>query len=188
MEASLESMELMELIAPEWLPALSSNFNPNESNNFNWSTESGNGNESESESESQTKAFIDYTAVVVILAGIYGLIFVLGIVGNVMVLIAVIRNKQMHTVANILISNLATADLLMAATCVPVTPVMTFMKKWSFGELLCHVIPMTSAVSVYVNTLTGIIIAIDRYIVIVHPLTRNKLSPKSTVVLICAVW
>jgi len=49
-------------------------------------------------------------------------------------------------------------------------------------QVLCHVVPMIMAVSVYVSTLTSMAIAVDRYFAIVHPL-RARLAlhaPRST--------
>jgi len=43
------------------------------------------------------------------------------------------------------------------------------------AQVLCHVVPMIMAVSVYVSTLTSMAIAVDRYFAIVHPL-RARLA------------
>ena len=53
-------------------------------------------------------------------AVVYGLTFLLGLVGNVLVIISVARYKRMQNVTNIFLLSLATADLLLVLICVPV--------------------------------------------------------------------
>ena len=53
----------------------------------------------------------------------YGLVFIVGFVGNVLVIIAVARGGQMmrHSATNIFLTNLAVADLLVIIICLPIT-------------------------------------------------------------------
>ncbi|KAL8583800.1 hypothetical protein ACOMHN_036435 [Nucella lapillus] len=50
----------------------------------------------------------------------YGLVLLLGLVGNVLVVVSVARYRRMHNVTNIFLLSLATADLLLVCICVPV--------------------------------------------------------------------
>ena len=55
------------------------------------------------------------------------------------------------------------------------------------GRILCHLISYSLAISAYVNTLTSLVIAIDRYFVIIYPFKpRMKLSV--CILLIVVVW
>ncbi len=92
----------------------------------------------------------------------YTIIFLLGISGNLLVVYVVVRNKNMQTITNIFITNLAVSDIMMCLLAVPFTPLSAFLKSWVFGDALCHIVPMTLGVSVYVSTLTSTAIAIDR--------------------------
>jgi len=51
------------------------------------------------------------------------------------------------------------------------------------AQVLCHVVPMIMAVSVYVSTLTSMAIAVDRYFAIVHPL-RARLTSRGCLLVI----
>lgn len=99
----------------------------------------------------------------------YGNIFALGLFGNVLVCFVVARNRQMQTVTNLFITNLALSDILLCVLAVPFTPLYTFLGGWIFGRTLCHLVPYAQGVSVYISTLTLTSIAIDRFMVIIYP-------------------
>lgn len=51
---------------------------------------------------------------------VYGLTFVLGAVGNCLVIVCIVRFRRMHNVTNIFLVSLATADLLLVCLCIPI--------------------------------------------------------------------
>lgn len=117
----------------------------------------------------------------------YGNIFVLGVFGNALVCFVVARNRQMQTVTNLFITNLALSDVLLCVLAVPFTPLYTFLGGWIFGRTLCHLVPYAQGVSVYVSTLTLTSIAIDRFVVIVYPFhPRTRLEVCLSVIL--GIW
>ena len=117
----------------------------------------------------------------------YSVIFVFGVAGNTLVVYVVARNAMMQTVTNVFIANLAASDIMMCLLAVPFTPISGLIHAWPFGDLLCHLVPMTLGVSVYVSTLTSTAIAIDRYCVIVHPFLR-RLRIRACLLLIAIIW
>ena len=58
---------------------------------------------------------------IVIYSIAYSVIFLLGIIGNSLVVSVVYRNNRMHTVTNYFIVNLAIADILVCLFCLPIT-------------------------------------------------------------------
>lgn len=73
---------------------------------------------------------------------IYSLIFVVGLVGNVLVCFVVFRTTSMHSVTNIFIANLALSDILLCLLSVPFTPLyLLIYEGWVFGSALCHLVP-----------------------------------------------
>jgi len=118
---------------------------------------------------------------------LYSVIFVVGLSGNSLVVYVVSRNAAMRTITNIFIANLAVSDIMMCLLAVPFTPAAIMLQSWPFGEIMCHVVPMTLGVSVHVSTLTSIAIAVDRYCVIVHPL-RPRMKTSFCLFVITAVW
>lgn len=113
--------------------------------------------------------FINLVSVQCMFGLIYGIIFSIGVTGNMLVCYVVCRNRAMHTVTNFFITNLAVSDIMLCLLAVPFTPMYTFMERWIFGTTLCHLVSGAQAVSVYISSLTLTAIAMDRYIVIVYP-------------------
>ena len=51
---------------------------------------------------------------------VYGITLLLGLIGNVFVIISILRYRRMQTVTNIFLTSLASADLLLVLLCVPI--------------------------------------------------------------------
>ncbi|CAF0925701.1 unnamed protein product [Didymodactylos carnosus] len=118
---------------------------------------------------------------------LYTLIFFFGISGNFLVVLVVCRNKTMQTVTNVFITNLAFSDILMCCLAVPFTAISAYVPSWHLGRILCHIVPMSLGISVYVSTLTSLAIAVDRYFVIVHPF-RSRMRLGVCILLIIVIW
>jgi allatostatin receptor len=67
---------------------------------------------------------------------LFSTFFVLGLIGNSLVLIGIGLNKGMQTPTNLLIFNLALADILFIIVCIPTT-LFSFFGRWPFTEFGC---------------------------------------------------
>ncbi|XP_075727920.1 prolactin-releasing peptide receptor isoform X1 [Rhipicephalus microplus] len=119
---------------------------------------------------------------------LYAVVFALGVSGNALVCVAVLRRHTMRTVTNLLVANLALSDILLCALAVPFTPLYLFLGRWPFGAALCHLVPYAQSVSVYVSSLTLTAIAVHRFRAVVHPLRPRLLRPGSCGILCVALW
>lgn len=117
----------------------------------------------------------------------YANIFAFGVFGNVLVCFVVARNRQMQTVTNLFITNLALSDVLLCALAVPFTPLYTFLGRWIFGRTLCHLVPYAQGVSVYISTFTLTSIAIDRFMVIIYPF-HPRMKIEVCLAVIVGIW
>ena len=104
---------------------------------------------------------------------LYVIVIVLGAAGNTMVVITVAKTRQMWNATNIFICNLALTDVFVCIFDLPLSVYYQITDDWRFGQVLCHIIPAGFAVVVYASTLTLAMIAVDRFILIVHPLARR---------------
>ncbi|XP_028316245.1 neuropeptide Y receptor Y7 [Gouania willdenowi] len=128
-----------------------------------------------------------HLGVQIILITAYSLIILLGVVGNALVIYMIIRYKNMRTVTNFFIANLALADLLVNTLCLPFTLIYTLLDEWKFGAVLCHMVPFAQALSVHVSILTMTVIALERYRCIVFHLNR-RLTWRSSFLIMGFTW
>lgn len=104
-----------------------------------------------------------------IMAIAYGVVALLAVIGNVALILIIMKQKEMHNVTNTLIANLSVSDLLMSVMCLPFTLVYTFMDHWVFGEVMCKLNNMVQCVSVSVSILSLVLIAVERHQLIINP-------------------
>ncbi|XP_067355051.1 neuropeptide Y receptor type 2 [Channa argus] len=123
----------------------------------------------------------------VILIFAYSTIILFGVVGNSLVIYVVYKFKNLRTVTNFFIVNLAVADLLVNTLCLPFTLVYTLYGEWKFGQVLCFMLPCAQGTAVHVSTVTLNIIALDRHRSIVYHMD-TKMSKDMCAVVIVATW
>lgn len=140
-----------------------------------------------SQQQQQTGDMINNRFIQASFCALYAAIFILGVFGNVLVCYVVLRNKAMQTVTNLFITNLALSDILLCILAVPFTPSYTFLRKWIFGTVLCHLVPYAQGCSVYISTLTLTAIAIDRFFVIIYPF-QQRMRLLACLIIIFIVW
>ncbi|KAG7276724.1 hypothetical protein CRUP_006903 [Coryphaenoides rupestris] len=100
---------------------------------------------------------------------VYGAMIAVGVVGNGCLVFVIARQKEMHNVTNIFIANLSCSDILMCVVCLPVTLTYTLMDRWVLGETLCKLTPYVQCISVTVSIFSLVLIAMERYQLIIHP-------------------
>ena len=125
----------------------------------------------------------------IIIPVIFSIIALLGITGNGFVIYTYVTRKQMRTLTNMLILNLASADLLFLVICVPLTSFRFIASFWPLGNVGCKVSQYCVYVSVYVSIYTLVLMAISRYCAIVHPLSSIRIRTKRNVAIaIVLLW
>ncbi|MBN3305862.1 NPY2R protein, partial [Amia calva] len=117
----------------------------------------------------------------------YSLIILLGLMGNSLVVYTIVRYKNMRTVTNFFIANLALADLMVDSLCLPFTLAYTLLDEWKFGAVLCHLVPYAQALSVHVSILTLTVIALERHRCIVFHL-GHRISKRTSCTIITVTW
>ncbi|XP_069828258.1 type-2 angiotensin II receptor-like [Dendropsophus ebraccatus] len=105
---------------------------------------------------------------------LYMLIFIIGIVGNMIIVVGLTCCHHKKSVANIYIVNLAIADLLFVAT-LPLWAVDLLGRyKWIFGSIMCKFCGAMSSVNMYASIFFLTCLSIDRYFGIVRPMESLK--------------
>ncbi|XP_069873540.1 C-C chemokine receptor type 3 [Dipodomys merriami] len=98
---------------------------------------------------------------------LYSLVFILGLLGNTMVLVILIKYKRLRILANIYLLNLAISDLLFLCT-LPFWIHYATWGEWVWGSMLCKFISGSYYLGLYSEIFFIILLTIDRYLAIVH--------------------
>uniref|UniRef100_A0A8C4PUF8 G-protein coupled receptors family 1 profile domain-containing protein n=1 Tax=Equus asinus asinus TaxID=83772 RepID=A0A8C4PUF8_EQUAS len=67
----------------------------------------------------------------------FAVLMLLGLTGNSLVLFVICRHKQMRTVTNFYIANLAATDVTFLLCCVPFTALLYPLPSWVLGDFMC---------------------------------------------------
>ncbi|XP_078680734.1 QRFP-like peptide receptor [Branchiostoma floridae x Branchiostoma belcheri] len=117
------------------------------------------------------------------------LTFVVGIIGNSLVIFSVCRNKCLRTGINFYLVSLAMADLVTAAVFAPMETVEFFLKDWQLGLFACKGVAFVHLLTRTCSALTLTAIAVERRHVITQPLkAKSSATTSRTRRLIAAVW
>ncbi|XP_069752163.1 prokineticin receptor 1-like [Narcine bancroftii] len=110
-------------------------------------------------------------------------------IGNFLFIVALARYKNLRNITNLLIVNLAISDFIVAIVCCPFEMDYYVVRElsWNFGHVLCSSVNYLRMVSLYVSTNALLVIAVDRYLVIVHPL-KPRMKFRTAYFVLIAVW
>ncbi|XP_069694840.1 bombesin receptor subtype-3-like [Periplaneta americana] len=121
---------------------------------------------------------------------IYTLLFIFGTIGNVIVLVAIICNSEMHTVPNVYIMNLAVSDLILLTMNTILSYIHAQSESWELGEVCCRMFGFFRHSSIGVSAYLISVMSIQRYQVISRPLhnRRQSMTRIGTIATILGVW
>ncbi|XP_078282726.1 C-X-C chemokine receptor type 5-like [Rhinoraja longicauda] len=123
----------------------------------------------------------------IIMPIIYFLVFLLGTIGNSLVLAILLRYKRSRSPTDSYLLHLAVADLLL----VLVLPFFAIerISQWFFGTFLCKILGSIHKLNLVCNSLLLACISIDRYMAIVYAVQTHKRHSAKYAHLICsAIW
>ncbi|XP_054032039.1 D(2) dopamine receptor isoform X2 [Dryobates pubescens] len=136
------------------------------------------------ESNAGQKPHYNYYAMLLTL-----LIFVI-VFGNVLVCMAVSREKALQTTTNYLIVSLAVADLLVATLVMPWVLYLEVVGEWRFSRIHCDIFVTLDVMMCTASILNLCAISIDRYTAVAMPMLYNTRysSKRRVTVMISVVW
>ncbi|XP_023710282.1 allatostatin-A receptor isoform X1 [Cryptotermes secundus] len=120
---------------------------------------------------------------------LFGLIVLVGLFGNALVVLVVAANQQMRSTTNLLIINLAVADLLFIVFCVPFTATDYVLPFWPFGDVWCKIVQYLIVVTAYASVYTLVLMSLDRFMAVVHPIASMSIrTERNAIAAIAVTW
>ncbi|NWI60918.1 CCR8 protein, partial [Calyptomena viridis] len=98
---------------------------------------------------------------------LYSLLFVTGLVGNVLVLCVLTAFRKIKTMTDVYLLNLTISDLLFVFS-LPFLVQYSIMSQWTFGNVMCKIISSAYFIGFYSSAFFITIMSIDRYLAIVQ--------------------
>ncbi|XP_036614242.1 galanin receptor type 3 [Trichosurus vulpecula] len=129
-------------------------------------------------------------AVGIVVPVVFALIFLLGTVGNGLVLTGLLRpGRSKGSPTDLFILNLAVADLCFLLCCVPFQAVIYTLDSWPFGTFACKAVHLLIYLTMYASSFTLAAVSVDRYLAIRHPLrSRSLRTAQNAWVTIGLIW
>uniref|UniRef100_A0A452GWP0 G-protein coupled receptors family 1 profile domain-containing protein n=1 Tax=Gopherus agassizii TaxID=38772 RepID=A0A452GWP0_9SAUR len=103
---------------------------------------------------------------------LYSLVLIFGLVGNVLVVLILIKHKKLRSMTDIYLLNLAISDLLFIFS----LPFWAYYAahEWDFGNAMCKILSGVYFAGFYGGMFFIILLTIDRYLAIVHAVFALK--------------
>lgn len=119
----------------------------------------------------------------------FSLIGLTGLLGNGLVVLVILSNPQMKSTTNMLIINLAMADLLFVIFCIPFTAVDYMLSRWPFGDIWCKIVQYLIVVTVQASIYTLVLMSLDRFLCVVYPIASRSLrTERNAILAILILW
>lgn len=120
---------------------------------------------------------------------LYSIVFIVGLFGNIFVIVTVFHYKHMRTLTNVFLVNLAISDLLVVLFCIPITLGTYVYKDYVYGIGMCKLTSFLQGSAISVSSLSLLTISINRFIAIHRPLRAKIIFSKRRVYfVIVAIW
>ncbi|XP_013417405.1 5-hydroxytryptamine receptor 2C [Lingula anatina] len=117
-----------------------------------------------------------------------GILVIAGMLGNILVIVAVSVEQKLHNVTNYFLLSLAVADLLVSVIVMPLAMMQLFLGSWTLGIVLCDIYVTCDVLMCSSSIIHMCTISLDRYLGIRHPLRYRSKSRSYVCVKIIIVW
>ncbi|KAL4648669.1 somatostatin receptor type 2-like [Arapaima gigas] len=123
-----------------------------------------------------------------IIAALYVVVCVVGLGGNALVMVAMLKLDQLGTATTVYIFNLALADGLFMVG-LPFIAYQNLRSHWPFGNLTCCLVMVLDGINQFTSVFCLTAMSIDRCLAAVNPLRFSQWhSPRRAKVVILLLW
>ncbi|XP_027018729.2 leukotriene B4 receptor 1-like [Tachysurus fulvidraco] len=121
-----------------------------------------------------------------IASGVLAVCFILGVPGNIAVMVRLSGWLKRGSFTPRLMLSLAISDLLTLIS-LPIW-IWDFLHGWVFGLVLCKLLSYMVYLSLYCSILCVVLMSMQRYIQVLHPEKWKKLGKKGKKILLSGMW
>ncbi|XP_021029010.1 C-C chemokine receptor 1-like protein 1 [Mus caroli] len=104
---------------------------------------------------------------ITVLTPLYCLVFIIGVIGNVLVVLVLIQHKRLRNMTSIYLFNLAISDLVFLST-LPFWVDYIMKGDWIFGNAMCKFVSGFYYLGLYSDMFFITLLTINRYLAVVH--------------------
>ncbi|XP_078734364.1 gastrin-releasing peptide receptor [Lampetra fluviatilis] len=110
-----------------------------------------------------------------IMLSLFGIIMLLGLLGNSALIRYVLTQKpRQGNASDVHLVSMAIGDLMVLVTCVPSGAISFFYDSWMFGRIGCKLLPFLQLTSLGISVFTLVALSADRYKAIVRPMDEPR--------------
>ena len=99
----------------------------------------------------------------------FGLMTLLALAGNLLVFLALYRNRRLRNITNLYVLSLAVADVTVATFLFPFKAIACGLRKWPFGYNFAQFVGCIQLLWIGASVCTLILTAVNRYFCVVKP-------------------
>ena len=99
---------------------------------------------------------------------LFSLVALIGIIGNITIVIVIMRQKLYNDNTFFLVGNIAFCELIRCVIVLPASAIQLFLHNWHFGPAMCSLLPMLQWCPIFVTSLTFLALSIVRIWVFVR--------------------
>lgn len=122
------------------------------------------------------------------MAFLYLVVCIVGLAGNCLVIIAILKLDKMSSSTTVYIFNLALADGLFMVG-LPFIANQSFQNQWLFGNMACKVVMVLDGINQFTSVFCLTAMSIDRYMALVEPLRFARWrTPRCAKIVSVSLW
>uniref|UniRef100_A0A8C2AWN2 G-protein coupled receptors family 1 profile domain-containing protein n=1 Tax=Cyprinus carpio TaxID=7962 RepID=A0A8C2AWN2_CYPCA len=130
----------------------------------------------------------DFDAFSVTMAVLYLAVCIVGLAGNSLVIVTILKLDKMSSATTVYIFNLALADGLFMVG-LPFIAIQNFQDQWIFGDAVCKLVMVLDGINQFTSVFCLTVMSVDRYMALVDPLRFARWrTPRRAKIIATLMW
>ncbi|KTF83701.1 hypothetical protein cypCar_00038748, partial [Cyprinus carpio] len=130
----------------------------------------------------------DFDAFSITMAVLYLAVCIVGLAGNSLVIVTILKLDKMSSATTVYIFNLALADGLFMVG-LPFIAIQNFQDQWIFGDAVCKLVMVLDGINQFTSVFCLTVMSVDRYMALVDPLRFARWrTPRRAKIIATLMW